>query len=147
MSEMSPRCSTDTRQEWNNSSTTSEGDETLLDEEMSYQNLHKVEDIESQLFLNQDFKDRPAALPVAAEYTIPTQKKLIYLSVYFGLNLGLTLYNKALLGNVSNSHGFRCLQQLTTLTVPFSMAFDSFSCCISFTWLLRTRGSRICEAN
>lgn len=101
MTEPFPRCSTDAPQEWNNSSTTSESDETLLDDEMSYQNLHKVEDIEAQPILNQEFKDKTAVVPVAAEYTIPTQKKLIYLSVYFGLNLGLTLYNKALLGNVS----------------------------------------------
>lgn len=100
MTEPFPRCSTDAPQEWNSSSRNSESDETLLDEEMSYQNLHKVEDIESQPISNQEFKEKPAVLPVAAEYTIPTQKKMIYLSVYFGLNLGLTLYNKALLGNV-----------------------------------------------
>ncbi|TID13395.1 TPT-domain-containing protein [Venturia nashicola] len=93
------RCSTDTPQEWIHSSTNSEGDETLLDDEMSYQNLHKVEDIESQPVFDPEFKEKPIASPLAAEYTIPIQKKLIYLSVYFGLNLGLTLYNKALLGN------------------------------------------------
>ncbi|QDS68563.1 hypothetical protein FKW77_000362 [Venturia effusa] len=99
MAEPLPRCSADTPQEWSISSTHSESDDTLLDEEMSYQNLYKLEDLEAQPNANGDFKDKTTVSPVAAEYTIATQKKLIYLSVYFGLNLGLTLYNKALLGN------------------------------------------------
>ena len=36
----------------------------------------------------------------AAEYRVPTRTKYMYLGVYFGLNLGLTLFNKAILGNV-----------------------------------------------
>lgn len=101
MTEPFPRFSMDTPKEWNNSSTNSESDDTLLDDEMTYQNLHKVEDIESQPILKAEYKDKTPSSPTAVEYGIPTQKKLIYLSVYFGLNLGLTLYNKALLGNVS----------------------------------------------
>lgn len=147
MTDLLTRCSIDTPQKWSISSTNSEGDETLLNDELSYQNLHKVEDIESQSFSNLEFKDKPTVLPVAAEYTIPTQKKLIYLSVYFGLNLGLTLYNKALLGNVGYVHGSLYFQWLTTATVPFSLAPDSLSCCLSFARLLRPGGSRIREAH
>ena len=36
----------------------------------------------------------------AAEYRVPTRTKYMYLGVYFGLNLGLTLFNKAILGKV-----------------------------------------------
>ena len=36
----------------------------------------------------------------AAEYRVPTRTKYLYLGVYFGLNLGLTLFNKAILGKV-----------------------------------------------
>jgi hypothetical protein len=35
------------------------------------------------------------------EYGIPTGTKLAYLSVYFLLNVTLTIYNKAVLGKVS----------------------------------------------
>ena len=36
----------------------------------------------------------------AAEYRVPTRTKYMYLGVYFGLNLSLTLFNKAILGKV-----------------------------------------------
>lgn len=36
----------------------------------------------------------------AAEYRVPTRTKYMYLGIYFGLNLGLTLFNKAILGKV-----------------------------------------------
>lgn len=36
----------------------------------------------------------------AAEYEIPTSTKYGYLSLYFALNLALTIYNKAVLGKV-----------------------------------------------
>ena len=36
----------------------------------------------------------------APEYQIPTSTKYLYLALYFGLNLTLTLYNKAVLGKV-----------------------------------------------
>ena len=35
-----------------------------------------------------------------AEYSVPARTKYIYLALYFGLNLGLTLFNKAVLGKV-----------------------------------------------
>ncbi|CAD6564941.1 MAG: UAA transporter [Alectoria sarmentosa] len=35
---------------------------------------------------------------IAPEYQIPTSTKYLYLALYFGLNLTLTLYNKAVLG-------------------------------------------------
>jgi len=102
MTEPFPRFPLDDPQEWKSSSRNSESDDTLLDDEMTYQNLYKMDDIESQPILKEEFKDEPSSSPIAAEYGIPAQKKLIYLSVYFMLNLGLTLYNKALLGNVSS---------------------------------------------
>lgn len=37
---------------------------------------------------------------MAPEYQIPTSTKYLYLALYFGLNLTLTLYNKAVLGKV-----------------------------------------------
>jgi hypothetical protein len=40
-------------------------------------------------------------LPAETEYQVPTEKKLAYLSVYFFLNVSLTIYNKAVLGKVS----------------------------------------------
>ena len=42
----------------------------------------------------------------APEYHIPTSTKYLYLALYFGLNLTLTLYNKAVLGKVRSP----CLQ-------------------------------------
>ena len=36
----------------------------------------------------------------AAEYSVPATTKYSYLGLYFGLNLGLTLFNKAVLGKV-----------------------------------------------
>ena len=35
-----------------------------------------------------------------AEYSVPAATKYTYLALYFGLNLGLTLFNKAVLGKV-----------------------------------------------
>lgn len=37
---------------------------------------------------------------IAAEYSIATSTKYLYLSLYFALNLALTIYNKAVLGRV-----------------------------------------------
>ena len=44
----------------------------------------------------------------AAEYQVPTRTKYMYLGVYFGLNLGLTLFNKAILGKVRAILGACC---------------------------------------
>ena len=41
-----------------------------------------------------------SAATIAPEYQIPTSTKYLYLALYFGLNLVLTLYNKAVLGKV-----------------------------------------------
>ena len=38
----------------------------------------------------------------AAEYQVAARTKYTYLGLYFGLNLGLTLFNKAILGKVGN---------------------------------------------
>jgi hypothetical protein len=52
-------------------------------------------------------KDLEAQLPEAdlqatqEEYTVSTRRKLTFLALYFILNLGVTLSNKALLGQVS----------------------------------------------
>lgn len=40
---------------------------------------------------------------VAAEYFVSTKVKLICLGLYFAMNLGLTIYNKAVLGSVCRS--------------------------------------------
>lgn len=42
----------------------------------------------------------PPALPVDDEYTVSTRKKLLALAGYFFCNVGLTIYNKAVLGSV-----------------------------------------------
>ena len=126
MTEPFPLFSQDAAKEWNNSSTNSESDDTLLDDETTYQNLHKMEDIESQPILKDGYKDKTSNSPIAAEYSIPTQKKLIYLSVYFGLNLGLTLYNKALLGNVSSQF----------MIIIWEMSSNQHFAQFHFPWLL-----------
>lgn len=48
---------------------------------------------------------RSTATPV--EYTVSTSKKLVYLGLYFLLNLAVTLSNKALLQTVSAQHAGR----------------------------------------
>lgn len=48
----------------------------------------------------QPLRDKHKAFS-AHEYSIPTKTKYFYLSLYFGLNLTLTLFNKAVLGQVS----------------------------------------------
>ena len=42
----------------------------------------------------------PPALPDDDEYTVSTRKKLLALAGYFFCNVGLTIYNKAVLGSV-----------------------------------------------
>ena len=61
-----------------------------------------VIDIEQQRAAQQNVSGKHAA-----EYSVPARTKYIYLGLYFGLNLGLTLFNKAVLGKVcqiSQSH-------------------------------------------
>lgn len=62
-------------------------------------------DVEAQE-LRGKLSGRPTS---AAEYQIPTRTKLLYLAGYFSLNLGLTIYNKAVLG------GFHFPWLLTTI--------------------------------
>jgi len=54
-----------------------------------------LEDIESQ-----SPRTVKSAASSGAEYEVATRTKLIYLGGYFLLNLGLTIYNKAMLGSV-----------------------------------------------
>lgn len=70
------------------------------------------QDVEAQGLLAE--KSLAAALPTAAaEYSVQTRTKLIYLAAYFCLNLVLTIYNKAVLG------GFAFPWLLTTLHTSF----------------------------
>lgn len=48
-------------------------------------------------------EDRRAEPKIALEYTVPTSQKLMALGIYFFCNVGLTLYNKAVLGSVSQA--------------------------------------------
>jgi hypothetical protein len=83
---------------------TSESDESVVaNHTMSAHTLAKIMgDIEAQLPPLKVSKEGPP--PLALEYRIPAKQKLIHLGGYFLLNLCLTLYNKALLGNVSFHH-------------------------------------------
>lgn len=64
------------------------------DSKMEKETLIVKSDIEAQSRLA-----RAQSTPnVAPEYQIPTSTKYLYLALYFGLNLTLTLYNKAVLG-------------------------------------------------
>jgi hypothetical protein len=45
----------------------------------------------------------PAPAPQNHEDTVPTRTKLIALAGYFLCNIGLTMYNKAILGSVCDS--------------------------------------------
>ena len=64
----------------------------------------------------------------AAEYSVPAKTKYIFLGLYFGLNLSLTLFNKAVLGKVCA----RILESSMTLCMlTMSQQF-------AFPWLLTT---------
>jgi hypothetical protein len=56
-------------------------------------------------------------LPIRAEleYSVPVGIKAAYLSVYFLLNVSLTMYNKAVLGKVSERPDFSSKEQATDL--------------------------------
>lgn len=64
----------------------------------------------------------------ATEYQVASHVKYLYLTLYFGLNLSLTLFNKAVLGKVR-------LQ-----TTPVSEKFNANPICkqFAFPWLLTT---------
>jgi hypothetical protein len=65
--------------------------------------------------------------PLAVEYRTNMSTKLVYLGGYFLLNLSLTLYNKALLGNVSIYYPQLHQHHILTRehTVPFPLASHS----------------------
>ncbi len=56
----------------------------------------------------QSLRDRHIEI-TAHEYNIPTRTKYLHLSLYFGLNLTLTLFNKAVLGQVSAHYRLKTL--------------------------------------
>jgi hypothetical protein len=56
-------------------------------------------DLEAQATEKKDAQFQSAK--AETEYNVPTWKKVAYLTVYFLLNISLTIYNKAVLGNVS----------------------------------------------
>ncbi|CAF9923420.1 UAA transporter [Imshaugia aleurites] len=64
------------------------------DSRMDKETLGIKSDVEAQ---NRHVRAQSAAT-IAPEYQIPTSTKYLYLALYFGLNLTLTLYNKAVLG-------------------------------------------------
>lgn len=62
-------------------------------------------DLEAQAI---EKKDAPIlSAGTETEYRVPTRTKLAYLSVYFLLNVSLTIYNKAVLGKVIHVLIFR----------------------------------------
>jgi hypothetical protein len=88
----------DSHRTW--SGCTSGSDDTVVDNDtMSEQVASKNVDLEAQPVVRASRENLP---PLAMEYRVSARKKLLYLSGYFLLNLSLTLYNKALLGNVSS---------------------------------------------
>jgi hypothetical protein len=67
--------------------------------EKSSRRSSTTDDVEGQPILR--LNGTGSGSPLAAEYRTNMSTKLVYLASYFLLNLSLTLYNKALLGNVS----------------------------------------------
>ena len=66
----------------------------LLSKERGF-GMRNSEDLESQKPLKEQASGKHGA-----EYSVPPVTKYSYLGLYFGLNLGLTLFNKAVLGKV-----------------------------------------------
>ncbi|RYO77170.1 hypothetical protein DL762_009438 [Monosporascus cannonballus] len=65
----------------------------------------------------------PAAPPQNHEDTVSTKKKLIYLAGYFICNIGLTIYNKAILGSLGHYHAAKLTRQENLTLVAFSFLF------------------------
>lgn len=101
------------------------------DSKMEKENLIVKSDIEAQSRLA-----RAQSTPnVAPEYQIPTSTKYLYLALYFGLNLTLTLYNKAVLGKVRSLWLFKAVHGApTTLPTCTDVRVSQFA----FPWLLTT---------
>ena len=68
--------------------------------------LQKRDDIEA-VQPRSPLSEESASGRSGAEYRVPARTKYLYLSLYFGLNLGLTLFNKAILGKVSKKPDVR----------------------------------------
>jgi len=92
----------------------SEEDDSQIDMTEEYTEKEQLlpqewKDIEAQpILLSPDAPPSPTA---PAEYRVPARTKYLYLALYFGLNLTLTLFNKAVLGKVCpfRSTVFPCL--------------------------------------
>ncbi|KAL1305403.1 hypothetical protein AAFC00_002291 [Neodothiora populina] len=68
----------------------------ITDQEQDEQRLGLLsEDVEKQSI---PAEVKAESVKEGAEYLVSTRKKLSFLAIYFALNLGLTLYNKAVLG-------------------------------------------------
>ena len=80
----------------------------LLEKETGY-GMPGSEDLESQQ--SSRSKDTESSKH-AAEYSVPAKTKYLFLGLYFGLNLSLTLFNKAVLGKVSHQKPSICLGSL-----------------------------------
>lgn len=81
-------------------------EKSLLEIEREPLNRQHVEQqIEEGRVLEDDEKPIVPPTPTAAEHEhmVPTRKKLVALLGYFLCNVGLTLYNKAVLGKVCQS--------------------------------------------
>jgi hypothetical protein len=130
--------SLDSQNGWSDSKTitTPNSHDSFYNDKMSEVLGKSIEDAEAQPILD-DAKDALPSTSTAVEYRTPLRTKLTYLAGYFLLNLGLTLYNKALLGNVNFVFIFYRLI-LTHLTVPFPMASYSFPRRISFVRMLHS---------
>ena len=73
------------------------------EEQLSLDDVTNQEDAEHDALLFHDVHEngRETEVEIAIENTVPTRTKYIALGIYFLCNVGLTLYNKAVLGSVS----------------------------------------------
>lgn len=91
------------------STSESEEDEATLDGSESLLGKHRA-DVEAQGDASGDEASEKIGAPVPTEYRVSTKRKLTYLATYFLFNLGLTIYNKAVLGKVRHfdSRSYPC---------------------------------------
>lgn len=93
---------------YHDSSYGSEDERTNSQDSRMEETLIIKSDVEAQ---NRHARTQSTA-SIAPEYQIPTSTKYFYLALYFGLNLTLTLYNKAVLGKVRSPPLSRLSMQL-----------------------------------
>lgn len=94
---------------------------TYVSEKMAL--LQPDKDIEAAQARRSPSAEDPTSGKHAAEYQVAARVKYSYLAVYFGLNLGLTLFNKAVLGRVcKHCCRKRTLWAETLWTVRFPVA-------------------------